>query len=211
MDYVSSKHSLSLFDWTKSLYPDFFDSVRSLLPNRINSVKWLWWILTRWPLCCKSLVRVVSYEIWWISLHYVFKNHLNELLLCSVHCTVYTETTLCEITPTACQIASTPYHEVTLTPYHEWTRTHQLLTMNAHSLSTLSSYFHSVYSEDLLYQLYGAGVTAFIHGTELMRLGKVTLRSTKISIRWLWPVKMTLEVIKRRLMVLCWSCDMKAL
>ncbi len=41
-------------------------------------------------------------------------------------------------------------------------------------------------------------VTPFIQGTELMRLGKVTLRSTKISIKWLWPVKVTLEVIKRR-------------
>ncbi len=29
----------------------------------------------------------------------------------------------------------------------------------------------------------------------------------KISIKWLWPVKVTLKVIKRRLKVLCWSCD----
>ncbi len=29
----------------------------------------------------------------------------------------------------------------------------------------------------------------------------------KISINWLWPVKVTLKVIKRRLKVFCWSCD----
>ncbi len=29
----------------------------------------------------------------------------------------------------------------------------------------------------------------------------------KISIKWLWPVKVTLKAIKRRLQVFCWSCD----
>ena len=29
----------------------------------------------------------------------------------------------------------------------------------------------------------------------------------KISIKWLWPVKVILKVIKRRLLVFCWSCD----
>ncbi len=29
----------------------------------------------------------------------------------------------------------------------------------------------------------------------------------KISIKWLWPVKVTLKVIKRRPKVFCWSCD----
>ncbi len=29
----------------------------------------------------------------------------------------------------------------------------------------------------------------------------------KICIKWLWPVKVTLTVIKRRLKVFCWSCD----
>ncbi len=51
------------------------------------------------------------------------------------------------------------------------------------------------------------GPIAYIHGTELMRFSKVTLRSTKISKQWLWPVKVTLKVIKRRPKVLCWSCD----
>jgi hypothetical protein len=29
----------------------------------------------------------------------------------------------------------------------------------------------------------------------------------KISIQWLWPVKVTLKVIQRWLLVFCWSCD----
>ncbi len=29
----------------------------------------------------------------------------------------------------------------------------------------------------------------------------------KISIKWLWPVKVTIKVIKRRLQVFWWSCD----
>ncbi len=35
----------------------------------------------------------------------------------------------------------------------------------------------------------------------------MTLRSTKIRIKSLWPVKLTLEIIKRGLLVFCWSCD----
>jgi hypothetical protein len=54
---------------------------------------------------------------------------------------------------------------------------------------------------------YGVGVTLVIHGTELMRFCKVALRSTKIRTKWLWPVTVTLEIIKRRLLVFCWSCD----
>ena len=46
-----------------------------------------------------------------------------------------------------------------------------------------------------------------VHFTELMWQRKVTLRSKKIGIKWLWPVKVTLKVIKRRLKVFCWSCD----
>ncbi len=45
------------------------------------------------------------------------------------------------------------------------------------------------------------------HFTELMWPCKVTLRSKKISIEWLWSVKVTLKVIKRRLKVFWWSCD----
>ncbi len=54
---------------------------------------------------------------------------------------------------------------------------------------------------------YGVGVTPVIHGTELMPFCKVALRSTKICIKWLWPVNVTLEIIKRHLLVFCWSCD----
>jgi hypothetical protein len=136
------------------------------------------------------------------------------------YCTVYTETTWNAFAeshqPRAksyqlrtmnerCHINSVPWmNAVTSTPYHEWTRSHQLRTMNARSLSSPSSHF---YSDQLRNSWYGVGVTAFIHGTELMQFGKVTLRSTKICIKWLWPVKVTLEDIKRRTIVFCWSCD----
>ncbi len=53
---------------------------------------------------------------------------------------------------------------------------------------------------------------------QISKSTKVTLRSwynrvnwlygvKKIRIKWLWPVKVTLEIIKRRLLVFCWSCD----
>jgi hypothetical protein len=62
------------------------------------------------------------------------------------------------------------------------------------------------------------GPIAYIHITELLwprsfmvrswcNLVKVTLRSTKISIKWLRTVKVTREVIKRRPIFFCWSCD----
>ncbi len=81
-------------------------------------------------------------------------------------------------------------YTVTTTPYHECTQLVQKILL-----------LNSVHS------LYGVGVTAYIHGTDLMWLRKVTLQSTKISIKWLWPVKVTLKVIKRRLKVFGWSCE----
>ncbi len=125
---------------------------------------------------------------------------------------------------------------VTPTPYHECSRSHQLRTMNdpGHINSvpwmnavTLTPYHECTQFVDSVpwmhtvcrlrkanfiqtnckHSWYGVGVTAFIHGTDLMRFGKVALGSTKISIKWLWPVKVTLEVIKRRTIVFCWSCD----
>ncbi len=124
-------------------------------------------------------------------------------------------------------------HAVTSTPYHECTQSHQLRTMNARghiksvlwmnavkstpyhectecvdSVKSLSIQFNQkVFWTSCVHSWYGVGVTAFIHRTELMWFCKVTLRSTKISIKWLWLVKVTLEVNKRRLMVFCWSCD----
>jgi len=121
------------------------------------------------------------------------------------------------------RINSVPWmHAVTSTPYHEWTRSHQLRTMNERGHTNSVPWMHAVcrlrqvtfiqfnqriFWANCVHSWYGVGVTAFIHGTELMRFGKVTLRSKKISIKWLWPVKVTLEVIKRRLMVFCWPCD----
>ncbi len=68
-------------------------------------------------------------------------------------------------------------------------------------------FYQRIFWTNCVHLWYGVGVTTFIDGAELMRFGKVTLQSTKINIKWLWPVKVTLEVIMRRLMVFCWSCD----
>jgi hypothetical protein len=113
-------------------------------------------------------------------------------------------------------------HAVTSTPYHDFTQSHQLRTINerGHTISvpwmhavcrlrqvTFIQFNQRIFWANGVHSWYGDGVTPFIHGTELMRFGKVTLRSKKISIKWLWPVKVTLKVIKRRLMVFCWSRD----
>ncbi len=97
----------------------------------------------------------------------------------------------------------------------EWTRSHLLHTVNERGHTNSVPWMHAVcrlhkatfIQTNCVHSWYGVGVTAFIHGTELMRFGKVALRSTKISIKWLWPVKVTLEVIKWRTIVFCWSCD----
>jgi hypothetical protein len=39
----------------------------------------------------------------------------------------------------------------------------------------------------------------------LMQFYKFTLR--RKNIKWLWPAKVTLEVLKRSMMDFCWSCD----
>ncbi len=128
---------------------------------------------------------------------------------------------LCGITPTRTMnarghINSVPWMTaVTSTPYHEWPRSHQLRTMNDRGHTNSVPWMHAVcrlpkatfIQTNFVHSWYGVGVTAFIHGTELMRFGKVALRRTKISMKWLWPVKVTLEVIKRRTIVFCWSCD----
>jgi hypothetical protein len=101
-------------------------------------------------------------------------------------------------------INSVPWlYAVTPTPYHE-------CTQFVDSVKPLSFSLNRGFFGPIAYihgTDYGVGVTAFIHGTELMQFGKVTLRSTKISLKWLWPVKVTLKAIKRRLLVFCWSCD----
>ncbi len=113
-------------------------------------------------------------------------------------------------------------YAVTSTPYHDFTQSHKLRTMNErrHTNSvpwmyavcrlrqvTFIQFNQRIFWANCVHSWYGVGVTAFIHGTELMRFGKVTLRSIKSSIQWLWPVKVTLNVIMRRPKVFCWSCD----
>jgi hypothetical protein len=144
------------------------------------------------------------YEIWQIFLNYVLKNPPNELLLWCVHCTVYTET-----------------------PYHECTRSHQLRTMtlrsHIHPVPWMNAVTPTPYHEctqfadsvkSLSFSLTRGffGPIAYFHGSELVWLRSFMVRSwcdlvkwpygvKKISIKWLWPVKVTLEVIKRRLRV----------
>jgi hypothetical protein len=135
---------------------------------------------------------------------------------------------LCGITPAPCQIASTPYHEctqshqlgtmndrgytnsvpwmigVTLTPYHEWPGSHHSVPW-MHAVCRLRQ--ATFIQTNCVHSWYGVGVTPVIYGTELMRFCKVALRNTKIRIKWLWPVNVTSEIIKWRLLVFCWSCD----
>ncbi len=109
-------------------------------------------------------------------------------------CTVYTEITCSDSaeshqphtkshqlrTMNACgHINSIPWlYVVTSTPFHE-------CTQFVNSVKSLQ------FNQRILRPI------AYIHGTDLMRFGRVTLRSTKISIKWLWPIKVTLEVTKR--------------
>ncbi len=54
--------------------------------------------------------------------------------------------------------------------------------------------------------LYGAGL-CLLYCTVLYDHINWLYGVKQISIKWLWPVKVTLKVIKRRLKVFCWSCD----
>ena len=70
---------------------------------------------------------------------------------------------------------------VTSTPYHEWPRSHQLRTMNDRGHTNSVPWMHAVcrlrkatfIQTNCVHSLYGVCVTAFSHGTELMRFGKV--------------------------------------
>ncbi len=68
---------------------------------------------------------------------------------------------------------------------------------------TFLQFIQRILWANYVHSWYGVGVTAFIHGMELMRFGKVTLWST-INIQQLWSVKVTLKVIKGRSKVFCW-------
>ncbi len=88
----------------------------------------------------------------------------------------------------------------TQTPYHECS-TQFVDSVKSLSISLTRGFFRPI---------------AYIHGTELvwprsfmelMQFGKVILWSTKISIQWLWPNKVTSKVNKRRPKFFCWFCD----
>ncbi len=142
------------------------------------------------------VLQVISqeiYGIWRISLHSV-KNPPN------LQCTLYSVHRIHGVTLQKHQQHAKSGIPSTL--YHEWTRSHKLRIMNARSHINYVPWMDAV-TPTLYHECTHSWyrVNARIHGTELMRFGEVTLGSTKISIQWLWPVKMTLEVIKRRLMV----------
>ncbi len=139
---------------------------------------------------------VLTYGIWWISLHYV-KNPPNELLLCSVHCTVYTEW-LFRITSAACQIASTSYHECT--------QSHQLRTMNARgpinsvpgtmnvrSHTNSVPWMHAVCRlrqvTFIQFNQRSFGPIAYIHGTELVWLRSFIVQSWCDLVKWPYGVQ----------------------
>ncbi len=84
-------------------------------------------------------------------------------------------------------------YSVTPTPYYESSCKAELKWLDG--VNKLRTFIVRSWC-DRVHSWYGVDVTAF----------KVTLRSTKISIKWLWPVKVTLKV-KRCLKVFCWSCE----
>ncbi len=154
----------------------------------------------------------------------LMKDKKEKIRQMNFHCTVYTGTTWNDFAElhqlrtmnARGHINSVPWMTaVTSTPYHEWTLSHYLRTVNECGLTNSVPWMHAVcrlrkatfIKTNCVHSWYGVGVTAFIHGTEFMRFGKVALGSTKISKKWLWPVKVTLEVIKRHTIVFCWSCD----
>ncbi len=112
---------------------------------------------------------------------YVLKNPPNELLLCSVHCTVYTETPYHECTRShqlrtmtlRCHINSVPWmNAVTPTPYHECTQFADSVKSLSFSL-TRGSF----------------GPIAYIHGTELVWLRSFMVRSWWDLVKWPYGVQ----------------------
>jgi hypothetical protein len=203
----------SHFDWTMSLDPWFFFTpwghfTKSHLLRKVTLVDF---DKVARPCFARHLSGLCSY-IWNLVDFFTFCRKSAKCAVYTVQCTVYTEYKewLCRITPAACQIAPTPYHEctrshqlrtmterghinsvpwlnaVTSTPYHECTQ----IVDSVKSLS-FSLTMQKIFWTNCVHSWYGVGVTAFMHGTKLMRFGKVTLQSTKISIKWLWPVKVT--------------------
>ncbi len=160
---------------------------------------------------------VLTYKILWI-LYIMFLKICQMNYYCAVytvHCTVTQKphgvTLQNHTSGMPNRINSVPWiHAITSTPYSDFTLSHQLCAMNEHGHTNSIPWMHAVcrlrqvtfiqfnqkiFWTNWVHSWYGVGVTAFIHGTELMWFGKVTLRSKKISTKWLWPVKVTLEAI----------------
>ncbi len=154
------------------------------LQNHINSVKWLWWILTRWPLFCKSLQWGLCSYVWKLA---------DFFILCFKKSAKWITTVLCTLH--SVHKNSVPWmHAVTSTPYRDFTQLHPLRTMNerGHTNSvpwihavcrlrqvTFIQINHRIFWANCVNPWYRVGVTPFIHGTELMQFGKVTLPSKK--------------------------------
>ncbi len=118
---------------------------------------------------------------------------------------------------------------ITPTPYKECTQLVQkILWFNWMKMTLRSQQTAYIHSTELVWPrtfivrswcnrvewLYGVGLCLLyctvLHCTVLYCTvwpRTLTLRSQKISIKWLWPVKVTFKVIKWRLLVFCWSCD----
>ncbi len=170
---------------------------------------WKKWFITykifmkQKKLCCewKTLLFVTDAQRRLLAA--LVKDKKEKIRQINFYCTVYTETTWNDFAES----------------HRPHAKSHQLRNKNACGHTNSVPWMHAVcrlrqatfIQTTCVHSWYGVGVTgvtAFNNGTELMRFGKVALRSTKISIKWLWPVpKVTLKVIKRRSKVYCWSCD----
>ncbi len=94
-------------------------------------------------------------------------------------------------------------YSVRPTPYHECTQLVQkILLLNWIKVTLRSQQTAYIHSTELVWP------RTFMERSCCNRLKWLWLCGVlKISIKWLWPVKVTLKVIKRRLRVFCWSCE----
>ncbi len=120
---------------------------------------------------------ILTYGIWWISLHYVKIRQRN------YYCAVYTMTLQNHTSSMPNHINSIPWmHAVTSTPNNECTRSHQL-RMNERSHANSVPWMHAVwrlrkvtfFSFSLTRRCFGP--IAYIHGTELVWLRSFMVRS----------------------------------
>jgi hypothetical protein len=164
-------------------------------PNRINSVKWLWWILTRWPLFCKS--GLCSYL--WNLVDFFTLCKKSAKWFTTVQCTLYTYSvhrmTLQNHTSRMPnRINSVPWmNAVTSSPYHECTHSHQLRAINERSHTNSVPWMHAVCR---LRQVTFISLTkrsfwptAYIHGTEMVWLHSFMVRSWWDLVKWPYGVQ----------------------